>query len=473
VKPRKPFLTRSYTAAAVASTLALLALPHFLIALDQVPPEADPARADSILLRFIQKSWYAHPDLDAMNRMTDAVPPRGRMTYSWMNPEFRVGVMGLPVSFDFHEDEATAVTFGVGQKIPFPGKNPAARRASDAATAESRHELLQARSEMAAMTAMAYYDLAGAIEQRTILEQGRLLIEEMIAAAQIMTASGMSGQSDIQRARLELQEWQIRIFAAEGLIGSKRAELAYAVGAEDLTEDELEQVHLPSDFPRILPVDSLLERDVIDRTPVVRNALATAKVSELALKRAQLEYYPDVELMLNYDLRSYVNTPGGIDEHGEPVMPGRMDMDDMISVELSFPLPLWRKGNQDAQVEEMRAMHRRSLATVADARLAEIKRIRELHVRWKPQADCCEFVRTDLLVSSEALYKAALADYRSGKADLMALTEARMKKIMAEMEWTMSLAEVWALRGQIMARLGSGGFAPDSPELSRAEEPSQ
>ncbi len=408
---------------------------------------------------LIRASLANHPDLDAMRRMVEASEARQPMSRSLMNPELTVALMDLPSNFKYNTDPATALQIAVMQRFPWKGKLKASEAAAKARVEAGKFGLESARQNMAAMVAMAYYELAALEEEKLLLKEGFRLTEEMTQAATWMAGSAMGRLSDIEKARLEEENWKLKLIANAGEIKRKRAELTYVVGTP-LDTNFLAEARLPEGLPSLPLLDSLLSPEILGNAPGVREALAQATAAQKDVERSRLNWYPDMDVMLAYDLKPDLKLMGGVGADGMALPTGTVNQMNMISLGVTFPIPLFNKGNQRAESAEMTAMRLSASAKVIDFRLVLESEIRQLHASWEEQNNCCAFVQETVIGRSESLFATALIDYRAGKTPFMELSQAQMSLVMAKMELSMSRAEAWGVRAKLLAALGT--LAPDT-----------
>lgn len=411
---------------------------------------------DSVVVSLIRQSWETHPDLQTMGEMVSADSARSVMLKGWMNPMLSLGIMDLPLSGKLHQMEETAFRFGVIQKVPFPGKLKVAGEWGDAASRLSFYRWQSARYQMARMVAMNYFEFLSALGTLHVLMEGDSLNRVMMEAARVMLASGMGSLSDYQRARLEAELWEVKIRHQELIVNQKRSALIYALGGRDLSAEiptALAQLTLPPP----LSLDSLLQPQVIDSTPEVKEAYAQLEWAMKGLNRAKKEYYPDLEVMANYNWRTYITAPSG----SAPMADGeaglvRKKLDDMIGLEASFSIPLFYRRNQQAQVAEMRAMVREAQQRLEDARLLKQKQMREYYYCCG-QYEVARTAKTQLYEAAMSLWESRLIDYQNNKVDLMSLQEARMQLTMTKMEIVMRVYDAWMTRWSVLTALGHPG----------------
>jgi outer membrane protein TolC len=419
-------------------------------------------QSDRVLSAYIQSSWDSHPELQSMRAMVAAESSRTDMSRAWMNPEVSFGLMNAPTNFDTHKDPSTAWQIGWAQTVPFPGKVGSSAKTGFLRTAAAQASADEARFLLAGMVVEGYYQWAGAISVRKALEHGKALNQQIMDAAAIRVASGLGSQSDILQARLDLEEWNVKLVNNQSDIKKAQAALAYAVGQTDLMR--LQAPNLSDTLPPLLFLDEALVPEVIDNSPSVRKLNLESSAAQAAWRRSKLGYWPDITVMLNYGLRGELRTGGYYDETMAVAVPmARMKQDDMVSIGLSAPLPLFYRGNQRALVRENAAMVRSRSAELDKARLAKAEELRRLHALWQEEADCCRLGLAKIIPLTEDLWQTSLADYQAGKIPFTMLTEARMKVVMAEMDQIMHRADAWIVYHQFY--LAQGKLAPEIPSL--------
>ncbi len=415
---------------------------------------------DTLLMQYVRESWERHPDLESMRAMLAAESSRAAMSRAWENPEARFGLVNVPPSFDTHEDPNTMWEIGVSQKIPFPGKLSASRKAGRARIRATAANLEAARYETSGAVAEAYYDLAAALVVRKSLERGSGLLQQMIEASANLLNTGLGSQADVLRAQLESEQWKVKLLANEADIVRKRAALARAIGRH--ADEPLIDPLLPDSLP---PIPDFVPSQIADSakdTPRVRKAQLDVESARADVKRAKLDYWPDVELMASYGLRGYLRSSGGTDPMtGAIIPPGRIKRDPMISLELGIPIPLFYRGNQQARVRELSAMQRAREAEAASARLMKEEELQDLYAQWKKNAASSRLEVSTVLPRAEETWRSTLNEYRGGKATLVALSEARMAVIMAEVELLMHRADAWAAHYRWLAAMGQPLFTEE------------
>lgn len=382
--------------------------------------------------------------------MVAAENSRTSMSRAWMNPELRGALMNIPQNLDAHMDPMTMWQIGVMQQIPFPGKLSASSEAGEARTQSANANLENSRNQMASMVAMTYFDLAAALVTRRALERGRDLTLQIVDAAALKISSSTGSQSDLLRARIEVEQWNAKLVSNTADIETKRANLAYAVGRADVSS--LRDPSLPDSLPSDSLLESGLSKTAIDLTPAVRRAKFDSIAAASEAYRAKLDYWPDLTVGLTYGIRGYLKTTGMSPTTGENVA-GRDKQDNMISVELTAPVPVFYRNNQRARVKELEAMKRSRADDYERTVLAKQQELRTIFAQWKDRSDRIRINRS-VSQETEAAWRATLTDYVAGAVPFMNLSEARMNVVMAQMESIMLRADGWGIYWRWRAALG-------------------
>ena len=407
--------------------------------------------ANSLLREYVQEAWRNHPDIQNMREMVIAESSRTVMSRTWMNPEFRVGLMNAPTDLNLTKDPMTMFQIGVMQEIPFPGKKGAASSASKARTEAAQANVRASEFDMADMVIMAYFDLAAAIAVREPLERGQDLAQQILQSAAAMGSSGLGSQSDVLRARLETEQWNQRLVSNQSDIDRKHATLAYAIGRSDASV--LSDPVLSDSLPALPDLTEALNAEVLNGTPEVQSAMQQTRAANAEVHRAKLEYWPDFSLGLAYGIRQDLKTTG-IDPHTGAPAEEVMNQDNMVTVEVSVPLPLFYRGNQRARVSETSAMQRGAEDLTERARLLKARELRDLHAIMQEKIENYTIVSSRVLPQAEETWNVTMLDYRAAKLPFMSLSEARINIVTAEIDAIMLRADAWAAYYRWQAALG-------------------
>jgi cobalt-zinc-cadmium efflux system outer membrane protein len=414
----------------------------------QFSPAPLPAGQDSLLHSYIEESLANHPNLNSMRAMIEAQEARIRMAGGWMNPNLMLGIMNLPTSLDFHEEGMTATEIGFMLRLPFPGKLSAAKQAQEASEASTRSEYEQMQLTMISMVRMAYYDLAGNLVVSAALDEARNRAADMVTTAGIMTSSGMGSRADILRAQLEFDQWGKRVIESDRRIADARSRLALALGR---TSTEGLHDPIPLSAPEALPSLEDLIGPSLEQIPYRQAQEEKVKVAEFELKRVRLDWWPDVDLTVKYGFRGYLNPGPDAIAMG---LTDPMEQRDMLSLQAAFPLPLFGRNNQGAQVAENEARLRQTQADYQAGGINLRDEVRQVYNRLQAAQATYRLISDTLLPRAEEIFQASLPEYQTGLIPFMSLNVALMQVVMQKMDQAMALSEAHMARAELERLVG-------------------
>jgi outer membrane protein TolC len=174
---------------------------------------------------------------------------------------------------------------------------------------------------------------------------------------------------------------------------------------------------MDSPFPPLAELQDLAVR----QNPTLRENEANIAAQAARVDLARKGSKPDFDLSLQYGQRN--RRP------------------DMITAEVSIPLPIHKRSRQDEELAEARA----ELAAMQSDRRAKINSVRARVARLVSEL---ERGRTQLAIYAKAILPqgsaaatAALASYQSGKTDLLTVLDSQDTVFTYEMEYYRSLSD--------------------------------
>lgn len=378
-----------------------------------------------------------HPMVQMQEAAKDAARDRIAMKSSLMNPMLMLGVQNLPTnSFGFSDDPMTSKMIGISQDFPFPGKlsAEAAIAAQDTLTAETR--IRESQNELARDIKQSYFEIFHLARSVSTNEYHLKALDELLDVARQQLATGKTTQSEILNLELERSDIETQIADEQSMLAMRRAELERAVGGDAGSLNMPEALALP-----VLP-QSLAELDTLasHRRATLAGFRSEAEQQTLAVRRAELDRYPDFNLSLQYMQRAAVMD-------GAPAP-------DMVSATIGVELPMNygnQRSSQAAEAEAMRTMKQaeeRSTALMIHAELAaNLAKLQGLQKQFN-------ILRNDVYPLVEASLETSKANYRYGKTgieqvlrDELALLHREHDRYRLEAEYNKTLAEIEYLTG--------------------------
>jgi len=324
-----------------------------------------------------------------------------------MDPRLRVGAVNVPVNnFSFTDEDMTMVEVGVSQEFPSGQTRALSRKrmnqiaiAKDAEAAD-RRRVVQ-REVRRVWVELAYLDAA-----RELVVGQQSWVEQMRSSARARYASGEGKQIEVLQAGLDvamLREQQLDFDRDESM---RRAQLARWLGEEDAARAG------PFKLPGRPEPKSL-----------------AALEAGLPMHPAQVDFEHRIEAAQTaVDLARQANKPGWMLDVSYGFRGGEMDgqsRPDMLTAMVSVDLPLFRGDRQNREIaaaqaearglHEMHVDHQREMQAMLAEAVAVVERTGDLE----------KFYETDLVPLADQSVQAALLAYRSNRAMVDEVVNAR------------------------------------------------
>ncbi|MBT1082309.1 TolC family protein [Pseudomonas aeruginosa] len=350
------------------------------------------------------------PSLLAQNEKRAAARSAAIPAGALPDPKLNLGLQNVPIEgddrFTTNRDFMTMQMVGVMQEVPNRDKRKArmetAQAAVERADAEAGVERLQVRSA-SAQAWIAAYTL-----QRKLALFDDFFRENRLLAASVRArlAGGGASAVDVVAPRQEaalLDERKDDLLRQQA---QARATLKRWTG-EDAPDA------LDGDFPH-WTIDAAYSRQALRRHPALAAYDPMTREAEALVREAVAEKKPDWSWELDYQRR------------------GR-EFGDMMTLQVSFDLPLFSATRQDPKIAARRAQVRQ-----LEAERAAMTREYEQRL----ESDLAEYLRLQralkrstatLLPLAEEKVRLALAGYRAGTLDLEQLLGARQQRVEARL----------------------------------------
>lgn len=383
----------------------------------------DPTRNESQLAALVAEALANNPEIVAARDELDAARQRVPAAAALDDPMMEFGVVNAPLeSFSLRREDMTMKMLGLGQRLPFPGKR-GLRRAVAAADAES---IGLAAREIANRVArdvhVAYEELAFNEEAQRIVVSTRVALEQLAAIARSRYEVGQAAQNDVLDAHIELEGLGAELLRLAGENSALQSELQRLLGRSGPAP----RIHAAALQLAEGPDADVGDRNAIENRPQLLALQALVERSTRSIDLAQRDYYPDLDVKLQYGQR-------------DRALDG-MARDDMVSLTVGFNLPIWRRSRLEPQVAEARAMRRQAQSVLLAQRLetqaaldAELALVRQ----WRATA---ELYQSALLPQARASTASALAAYRVGRVDFLTLRQAQLREYEISTDLAMAVA---------------------------------
>ena len=345
-------------------------------------------------------------------------------------------------------------TIEIGQRLPARG----VRGAREAVARESHAAAVAAADEterlILARVKEAFYEAWFATSAIDILTRTQATFGETAEVARARYASGASPQRDVLRAQMQLAR-------LEEQLASLRAERLAAIGELQALVDRQALELAPDDYPaevralalaplpagaftavtdtgslgQRLPSLAELHRVAVARRPSLRALEHEEAAAREAVRLAEAERFPEMELMLGYGVR-----------WGHP---------DLLSAAIRVPLPVFAERRQRLAVVEAR--HELAAAAAAgragrNETRAELARRHAMLVRRREQI---RLLLDGVVPHARTSIETASAAYATGRGELPEVLEAHATLFAAEMELARLLADFGRELAQLELAIGT------------------
>lgn len=383
------------------------------------------------------------PTLTAQTAKLEAASSAASAAGELPDPKLILGVQNLPTEgserWSLERDFMTMQVVGLAQEMPNSDKRQArfatAQAAIDSAAAQVRVERLRVRLA----TAQAW--IASYTQQRKLAQFEAFTGENRLFAAAVRAqlAGGRGQASDVlapqqEAALLDEQRDELLQQSAQA-----RAALKRWIGSEASQA-------LTGDFPH-WAIASGDYSQALRRHPQLTAYGPLTREAEAQVREAQAEKNSDWSWEVDYQKR------------------GR-DFGDMVSLQLSFDLPLFPGSRQDpkiaakrAQVNQLEAEHEaleREHGQQLEEDLAEYQRLERAGSRSQ----------STLLPLAEEKIRLLRASYSAGKSDLSEVISARRERVEAQLKQL----DLQGLRALTAARLQFNYGEPSATEFNAGEQ---
>ncbi|HSD41334.1 MAG TPA: TolC family protein [Burkholderiales bacterium] len=344
------------------------------------------------------------------------------------DPKLKFGLENVPVSgadaWSLTQDFMTMKRIGVMQDILNGDKRRARGERAARELGVEQAGLVLERTNLRREIAVAWYEVlhaTRALEVMGDLVNAVALQQETVGAA---IAAGRAPAADGFMARSALETARDQVIDQERVLARARLQLAVFVG-----DDAQRPVGAAPDTSRLaVPVATLLES--LDRQPTLQVLERRAALARSDVALAQSTKTPDWGVELSFGQR----TPY---------------FSNMLSLMFSVDLPVFPADRQDRDVAASLAQVERARAQLEDARRTYTAQVRGLAVDYETWNRRVERFEKVLIPLGQERAEAALAAYRGGKGELMAVIEARK----AEAETRLGLHNALLERGRAWAGL--------------------
>lgn len=389
----------------------------------------EPAR---VLSEFLSAADSLNPSIVAARSRVAAATARIRPASTLPDPMLMAGIVNLPLSRMAAAPDAgmrppgadmTMKMLGVQQTIPYPGKLSLRRRILEREVDAANASLTGMRREIARDIKASFYELAYFDQALEIVHRNAGTLAGIIQVTETQYASGVAGQQDVLKARVEAARLGEMASEIEEKKRAERANLNFLLNRGNDSSlviagvpNRISDVAVLRDATQIrfaggelgarvansplLPLTQLQELAVRNSASLrEKESMVAAAAARVAL--AQKGYKPDFDFSLQYGQRT--------------------QRPDMISALVSIPIPIHKSARQNQEVAEAGSQ---LAAAQADYR-NEANRIRADVARVVSEVERnrtqLALYRKAILPQGAAAVTSSLMSYQTGKGDILSV----------------------------------------------------
>ncbi len=341
--------------------------------------------------RAIQASLYPNPTIDfKFDELGDKTGPRGVNT--------------LPL---------------VTQEIVTGRKLSLSRAVADKQVDQATLSLAAQRAMLLAGVRAAYFDVIALQRRIDILTSLVKIADQSVGQTRKLLDAKQVSRLDLLQLEIEAEKLRTELEASEREWPAARKKLAAAAGTNDLPNSRFEDL-----LNQSLPGYELdtVQRFVLDVHPEVRSARIGVERAQFALRRAQVEPYPNVALSTGY-VRQNQNKSSD------------------FTIGFSMTLPVWNRnqGNVRAAQAEIGV----AAQEVGKVELDLTERLATVYREYAAAMRREERYRTAILPRARETYDLSLKAYQGGQFEYLRVLEAQRALTQANLEAVRALGDAW------------------------------
>jgi len=371
------------------------------------------------LAPLIQEALDRNPELAAAREQVKAMKERVPQARTLDDPEVKIQLWNTPETLDLTRTQRTI--YGLAQQFPFPGVLSQQGQIATREAEEATHSLAAKEREITSAVKLAYYELFYAHKAIEIHHERATLLQQFFEIANAKFRVGKGTQVDVLKAQVELSKL-LQHFA----ILEQREQTAQAHLNTLLNRNPLAPLGVPRE-PTPRPLGHSLEylwHEALRLRPELRGADSAIAQGESAIKLAKLRYYPN----LRVELQRWQN----------------FNTDDGFggNFTLNLPFAFWTKPKYDAGVRE--AVAQVEAARSRKQTLENLTRfqVKDLVAQVQATERIVDLYSTTVLPQAQQTRDAALAGYRTGRADFLDLIDADRAVITYQLEYFRALVDL-------------------------------
>jgi len=307
----------------------------------------------------------------------------------------------------------------ITQDIVTGRKLSLSRAVADKQVDQATLALAAQRATLLAGIRAAYFDLIALQRRIDILTALVKIADQSVSQTQKLLDAKQVSRLDLLQLEIEAEKLRTDLEASEREWPATRKKLAAAVGTNDLPNVRFEDL-----LNQSLPGYELdtVQRFVLDVHPEVRSARLGVERAQFALRRAQVEPYPNVSVGTGYVRQNQNNS------------------NDFV-IGVSMTMPVWNRNQGN-----IRAAQAEIGVAAQDVGKAENELTDRLATVYREYAAAMrreERYRVAILPRARETYELSLKAYQGGQFEYLRVLEAQRALTQANLEAVRALGDAW------------------------------
>lgn len=388
-----------------------------------VPSLAEQEKSRLILAELIEEALQNNPEIQAATKGWDAATERIPQAYALEDPMLGFGIVNLPLSFKFTEEDMTMKELSVSQKFPFPGKRMLMKGMAEKEAEVALREKEDKANWVVKEVKSAFFDLAHTYRIGEVTERNKRILEDLVKVAETRYALGMGIQQELLKGHLEISKMVDELIMVEQKREALEARLKSLLNRPP--NESLGRPQEPLLKKLALTVDELQEM-ALQTNPTLLATRSLIESKEKARSLAMKERYPDFTLRFAYGQRD-----------DSPEMTRR----DVVSAMAEINIPIFKGSKQDRKVAESESSRQATEAqyhTTKNDLFYMIANMASMVRRLEKRLD---LYKTGIIRQASLQVNSAMSAYAVNKADFADLLESRMTLYRYELEYHEALTE--------------------------------
>ncbi len=405
-----------------ASVKAIFSLFLILI-LTPFPSIAQSEKPRLNVDQLVDEALQNNPEILAAKKKWEVYKEKIPQAKAFEDPMFGFGIINLPTSFSFHQEDMTMKEFSISQKFPFFGKRKLmgemAGKEAEVVFTEIQGKVHQVIRDVKA----AYYDLSHVYRTTQVTQKNKEILENFAKIAETRYSVGEGIQQDVLKAHVEVSKMVDDLI----MLGQRKRALEAKLNAL-LNRPPETQVGEPEEviFRKFPYTIEELQKMALEMNPTLQGMKKMIEAKEKAYALAKREYFPDFNLRFAYGQRDKLMG---------------MRQDDMLTGMVEINIPIFYKSKQERKVAETMADIKNAEALYQAMKNEVLFMIADMGSMTQRVERQIDLYKTGIIPQASLQVSSALSSYRVNKADFLTLLDSQMTLYKYELEYHHALTE--------------------------------